>query len=110
VAPVTTVGSAVSDRARQQMYEERKAEIRGGEREKWQRKHSWEQRSEEEDRKIKAGELRESKSLTSREFRGDPGSGGTDQAFLHQKLNEFACHVSILQTPNAWSDGLKGNT
>lgn len=82
MAPVTTVGSAVSD-VRQQMYEERKG---GKEREKWQRKHSWEQRSEEEDRKIKAGELRESKSLTRREFGEDTGSGEKDKAFLHQHL------------------------
>lgn len=56
------------------------------EREKWQRKHSWEQRTEEEDRKIKAGELRESKSLTRREFGEDPGSGEKDKALLHQHL------------------------
>lgn len=82
MAPVTTVGSAVSDVVRQQMYEERKEEKR----ERAREKHSWEQRSEEEDRKIKAGELRESKSLTGREFGEDPGSGGKDKAFLHQHL------------------------
>lgn len=59
-----------------------KREGGGREREKWQRK----QRSEEEDRKIKAGELRESKSFTMREFREDPGSGEKDKAFLHQHL------------------------